>query len=248
MEVHTHTHTARKKWTHYFWEFLMLFLAVFCGFLAEYQLEHKIEHDRERQYSQSMMQDLAVDTLSIDKVIDQNMSQILGKDSFILLLDKTSWTKDDIRQLYDLHWRYIGYTSVVPFAKRTINQLMNSGGLRIIRNKAVSDSITLYAAECQHIENILQTSIIKFSDDALVASAPIFDNRFIRFKPDHSRERVLLSEEPILLTQDREKIKNFAFMLEQDKDGIIGFTIALKKQRTFAKELIHLLQKKYHLK
>ena len=46
MEVHHHTHlasgkthTARKKWTHYFWEFLMLFLAVFCGFLAELQLQ-----------------------------------------------------------------------------------------------------------------------------------------------------------------------------------------------------------------
>ena len=43
METHHHTHTPRKKWTHYLWEFLMLFLAVFCGFLAEYQLEHKIE-------------------------------------------------------------------------------------------------------------------------------------------------------------------------------------------------------------
>ncbi len=34
-----HTHPAQagqeKKWTHYFWEFLMLFLAVFYGFLAE---------------------------------------------------------------------------------------------------------------------------------------------------------------------------------------------------------------------
>ena len=37
MEVHAHTHTERKKWTHYLWEFLMLFLAVFCGFLAENQ-------------------------------------------------------------------------------------------------------------------------------------------------------------------------------------------------------------------
>jgi len=26
MEVHAHAHTARKRWTHYFWEFLMLFL------------------------------------------------------------------------------------------------------------------------------------------------------------------------------------------------------------------------------
>ena len=46
MEVHHHahlasgeTHTSRKKWTHYLWEFLMLFLAVFCGFLAENQRE-----------------------------------------------------------------------------------------------------------------------------------------------------------------------------------------------------------------
>ena len=29
MEVHHHAHTARKKWTHYFWKSLMLFLAVF---------------------------------------------------------------------------------------------------------------------------------------------------------------------------------------------------------------------------
>ena len=48
MEVHAHTHTARKKWTNYFWEFLMLFLAVFCGFLAENQREHMIEHRKEQ--------------------------------------------------------------------------------------------------------------------------------------------------------------------------------------------------------
>ncbi len=58
MEVHAHTHTPRKKWTHYFWEFLMLFLAVFCGFLAEYQLEHKIEKERERDYIKSLIADL----------------------------------------------------------------------------------------------------------------------------------------------------------------------------------------------
>jgi hypothetical protein len=55
MEVHAHTYTARKKWSHYFWEFLMLFLAAFCGFLAVYQLEDEIEKDRERQYTRSMI-------------------------------------------------------------------------------------------------------------------------------------------------------------------------------------------------
>jgi hypothetical protein len=42
MEVHAHTHTPRKKWTHYFWEFLMLFLAVTLGFLVEKLCENII--------------------------------------------------------------------------------------------------------------------------------------------------------------------------------------------------------------
>ena len=62
MEVHAHTHTARKKWTHYLWEFLMLFLAVFCGFLTENLREHRVERQRGRQYIQSFYQDLKVDT------------------------------------------------------------------------------------------------------------------------------------------------------------------------------------------
>jgi hypothetical protein len=64
MEVHAHSHTARKKWTHYFWEFLMLFLAVFCGFFAEYQLEHKIEKDREKEYAGALYDELLADSVS----------------------------------------------------------------------------------------------------------------------------------------------------------------------------------------
>ena len=63
MEVHAHTHTARKKWTHYLWEFLMLFLAVFCGFLAEYKLEHTIEHQREKEYAKALYDELYADSI-----------------------------------------------------------------------------------------------------------------------------------------------------------------------------------------
>ena len=57
MEVHAHSHTPRKKWTHYLWEFLMLFLAVFCGFLAENFREHYVEHQREIQFIQSLVKE-----------------------------------------------------------------------------------------------------------------------------------------------------------------------------------------------
>ena len=62
MEVHHHSHTARKKWTHYFWEFLMLFLAVFCGFLAENKREHIVENHRAKDYAHSLYFDLKDDT------------------------------------------------------------------------------------------------------------------------------------------------------------------------------------------
>ncbi|MBK7679893.1 MAG: hypothetical protein IPJ29_10910 [Chitinophagaceae bacterium] len=71
MEVHAHTHTPRKKWTHYFWEFLMLFLAVFCGFLAEYQLEHKIEKEKGKQYIRSFYNDLKTDTVEFAILINK---------------------------------------------------------------------------------------------------------------------------------------------------------------------------------
>src|SRR5215204_6589542 len=69
MEVHAHTHTPRKKWTHYFWEFLMLFLAVFCGFLAENWREHYIEHKRSQGLSISLKKDLTRDTTVLRGII-----------------------------------------------------------------------------------------------------------------------------------------------------------------------------------
>ena len=69
MEVHAHSHTERKKFTHYLWEFLMLFLAVFCGFLAENQREHYTEKRRAREYAQQMIEDLQNDTLTLGSVV-----------------------------------------------------------------------------------------------------------------------------------------------------------------------------------
>src|SRR5574339_351692 len=86
MEVHHHAHTARKKWTHYFWEFLMLFLAVFCGFLAEYQLEHTIEHNRERQFIVTMVEDLKSDTAQLRININYRKTREIFCDSLIFCL------------------------------------------------------------------------------------------------------------------------------------------------------------------
>src|SRR5215216_2649885 len=66
MEAHHHTHTERKRWQHYFFEFFMLFLAVFAGFLAENWREHYIEHTRAKVFAGSLYNDLKMDTAQLN--------------------------------------------------------------------------------------------------------------------------------------------------------------------------------------
>ena len=86
MEVHTHTHTARKKWTHYFWEFFMLFLAVTLGFFVENQREHMIENNRAKKFIASLVEDLKRDTATFQRTYLLNDTVMQMMDSLISLL------------------------------------------------------------------------------------------------------------------------------------------------------------------
>src|SRR4030095_12930806 len=100
MEVHAHTHTAdpgshrgRKKWTHYFWEFLMLFLAVTLGFFVENQREHYIENNREKQFIVTMAEDLKSDTAQLSRTIVYKRTRERMVDSLILRLSSPEYKK-----------------------------------------------------------------------------------------------------------------------------------------------------------
>jgi hypothetical protein len=147
MEVHHHAHPStgsghRKKWTHYFWEFLMLFLAVTLGFFVENEREHYIEHQRELQYMRSMLEDLRSDTTELTVQIRQRMERNLMIDSLIDLLAQPN-TGENGNAIY-----YLGRVISPPISffpnDRTIQQLKSAGGLRLIRNMEISNSIMSY--------------------------------------------------------------------------------------------------------
>src|ERR1043165_1156140 len=87
MEVHHHSHTERKKWHHYFWEFFMLFLAVTLGFLVENQREHITDHKKEVQYVHSYMEDLHEDIKQLDSLLNYAKQRNEWMDSLSYLLD-----------------------------------------------------------------------------------------------------------------------------------------------------------------
>ena len=143
MEVHAHSHTARKKFTHYLWEFIMLFLAVFCGFLAEYMLEHKIEKEKEKQFLGSLITDLQDDVNNLDSVIKLEHLGVEKLDTLMYLLNEPVLAKQNGDQLY--YVARIGPRSQ-PFGNnsRTFDQLRYSGGFRLIRDADVSNKIMGY--------------------------------------------------------------------------------------------------------
>lgn len=121
----------------------MLFLAVFCGFLAEYQLEHKIEKNRERQYIVSLIEDWRADSSWLHEAInDQLPKNIAQADSLIHFLQEKNpgVYASEIYYLATILKRRFFHS----FQDRTIVQLRNAGGLRLITNKKVKDIINEY--------------------------------------------------------------------------------------------------------
>lgn len=143
MEVHHHPdlHHKQKKWKEYFLEFLMIFLAVTMGFFAENYREHLTDHKKEKEYMESMITDLKADTTTISKTIKYYTEISKSIDTMLTCLKSDNPDPSIISHILSKDfWIYTGYS----YNSQTIQQLKNSGNFRLIRNKAVVDSILNY--------------------------------------------------------------------------------------------------------
>ena len=218
MEVHAHTHTARKKWTHYFWEFLMLFLAVFCGFLAEYKLEHTLEHQRGKQYASTMLEDLKADKQALQSGIRVNNAIITFIDTLLKLYHPDAKQPKTTSQLYYYgryglrFWYYVD-------KQVTLEQMKHSGTIRYFQNPVL---------EKQMVKLDKEISFVKYWDDrdklfneqAINYSSRLFNYAFLlttpidlgvlekdeyatgtHHPPDQSRDLFLQSDPPLVNKQ-----------------------------------------------
>ena len=224
----------------------MLFLAVFCGFLAEYQLEHKIEKDRETQFIASLISDLKDDTLSINNQLVNIENGILLFDSLSKLLESPESAKNNVDAIY--------YTSrlgirLAPFVNnsRTVDQLKNSGGFRLIRSQEASGRIMHYYSaypELRMIEDFFDKENIAFKEVA----SKIMDQSVYRkqINPDGSVAR--LSGNKTLLTYDAVQLDQLGFYAVQMNGSRMGMIGLLQNLKQSATNLLVYLQESYHLK
>ena len=143
MEVHAHTHTARKKWTHYFWEFSMLFLAVTLGFLVENQREHYIEKKRAKEYAKLLADDLTFDIAELNRA-ERVLNRIIDAgDSLGRLLSENDVRKIPGGKIYYYEY-WSGWRWSIISRDATLQQLKSSGALRYIQNTSLVRKILSY--------------------------------------------------------------------------------------------------------
>jgi hypothetical protein len=244
MEVHHHSHSARKKWIHYFWEFLMLFLAVFCGFLAEYKLEQTIERHREKEFIISMIEDAATDTAMIHEIIPENLSRIAYADSQALACINYKGTQKENSRIYTFHRYFVYRPDLVYPTDRTLFQLKNSGSMRLIRNKKAAASINAYDNRGKKVINqqgYYEAYLTKITE----ASA-----KLLNFVALHAQRKstTLNYDSAKLMYPDQTKLLELANMSVMFKGVLQMYVARLEEMEKEAINLIATLKKEYHLK
>ncbi len=247
MEVHHHSHTARKKLVHYFWEFFMLFLAVSLGFFVENTREHYIEGKREHKYIESIILDLKSDIAWTDHFFTIQNYSINSYDSVILLLKKNQRTAEEQRRLYYLVRIAMRNSWPNEANENAYEQMKNSGNLRLLHNHPIADSISQYYFNLKEIAYI--TELLTLRQQAVTEyEAKIFDGTVMQsmiikedfsFKPPDGN--------PPLARNDKDIINEF-FVRIHYLSSIMVYSVSFaKEQNENAKRLINILKKEYNL-
>jgi hypothetical protein len=254
MEVHHHSspapggaHTPRKKWTHYFWEFLMLFLAVFCGFLAEYQLEHMIEKEREKVYIKSMVEDLTLDTTEFISDNKIRREAIVMFDSLILLLKQK--TRNEFQQQRMYYFARMGLR-MSPFPTlndRTYEQMKSSGNLRLISHQETADRITNYYFRSKEFSVNSEQSMLRLQS-LIECQGKIFDGVIFQEMTNIGDFTISPpSGNPSLITEDKKIVNDLIVRIHYVLSILLYTEKFVARMKNEASQLIEILQKEYDL-
>ena len=240
MEVHHHAHTPRKKWTHYFWEFLMLFLAVTLGFFVENQREHYVEHQREKQYAGLLIADLESDTTFFNKEATRLSGLQNRFDTLINLLRQPVSAPNNLitNQLF-----HINYVSDAKLIAATYNQMKASGSLRYIKNPRLIASL-------QEYYEIQLPRCIKSSE----SSMQFFREYLLTFFINNVRHKksqangILKDDQSLIIGRSPDADQRLSNIIEKAQTILMIASRFYEQTYKKGNELISLLKKEYHLK
>ena len=258
MEVHHHSHTSRNKWTHYFWEFFMLFLAVTLGFFVENQREHYVEKHRAKEYARLLADDLVTDIGEFNRSERVLNKIIAAGDSLGKILNTTDIKKIPGGKLYYYEY-WSGWRWNVISRDATLQQMKNSGSLRYLRNTSLirkilnyEESIRLiymlqnkYEPEKMQNWNLVQKVFYQDYFNALDANPQLARDSVGKGFSTSAQQNTFLQTDYPLHTYDKAilfELRNWAFNSSRNYRVVVH---DIETARMKAKELIEDLKKEY---
>jgi hypothetical protein len=134
---------AKRQFGQMFYEFTLIFLAVMAGFAVDNWRENLEDKKRLKQYLTGLRADLQSDQREADSIIAKNNA---GQADIRFITDQLYGTPTD-SQLVEVYTksRFLN-GNALPFyiQDQVYSQMRSSGDLRLIDNKALSDSIGGY--------------------------------------------------------------------------------------------------------
>jgi hypothetical protein len=251
MEVHHHTHPGhhKKKWTHYFWEFLMLFLAVSLGFYAENLREGILHKNEVKTHISSLITDLQTDIALFDSVADRNTYSTQMADSLIELLHS------DITNTSALYFTARSVTANNGYGysnSKSFDQLKSSGLLRYIKPKKLLDSIGSYYASFQWLNNQTELMRLKLNEihkgNALLFDGYVFHQMMNVQLTSFGGRRLIISHpsvKPSLLSMDIKDINTVSLNYHYYSTTTKFYKRTLLDLKDRANRLIQLIKKEY---
>ena len=245
MEVHHHPKVEKKNFKEYLLEGLMIFIAVTLGFFAENLREHIGNRKKEKEYVLSLVEDIKKDTLRINYVIKKISQRNKGIDTFLSLLSDPAIISNSNR-LFRLR-EDLGFPDFI-YTDRTIQQLKNTGELRLVRTVKTSNLIIAYDADARNV--LLLDNILNNIIDVVIRNT----NHILDFSTISGWTQGLgyndlkIPEQPIpLLMKDRNTLIEYYNNISDYKRFALGFSRELENLESEGIKLIAYLRKKYHL-
>lgn len=252
IEVHRHPDLQHKKknFKEYFLEFLMIFLTVTIGFIAENLREHFTEGELKERYAQTLYEDLKEDTTLLDPIIREKEFVISKIDTFRMLVYTNA-----IDELPAGTWTYFGRFGTrkvdISHQDASLQELLNSGALRLFQKHNVAYAITQYDLAVQDMRDAYTFLNLLYSD-LIKARNKIFDTWYLDeiMNLNVSAEKIdsFTKKSFPLLSNKKEDFIQYANLCQLES---FNLKMELKRMQTVdkrAENLLALLKKEYQPK
>ena len=191
-----------------------------------------------------MIEDAMTDTANIHAAIPLNLERAGYADSLSIACLNYRGTQPENTNIYETHRNCIYRPDLVYPTDRTLFQLKNSGGMRLIRKKKATESIIAYDNSGKRLIN-QQSYYETYLNDLTNSSAQLM-NFLVLW--GHSRKEVHPYDTAKLINPDRLKLMEMGNIAVIYKGVLLQYINRLKEMEKESVVLINTLKKEYHIK